>query len=151
MAAISAAAGAGAASPLTGDGRTVVIMCGSAGSRLFPLTIDRPKALLPVANKPVVAYLLDTLQLLGFSEVLLVTTEEFQNSIAQFLTKYNSGEGVTVNPEIVVYPDDTGTADVLRKLKRDDKLRGDSVLVLPGEVRGAGASAWAGIGGRLGG
>ena len=139
------------ATSMSGDGLTVVVMCGSAGSRLFPLTIDRPKALLPVANRPVLAYLLDTLQLLAFAEVVLVTTEEFANSISQFLTTYKSGEGVTINPDIVSYPDDTGTADVLRKLKREDKLRGDSVLVLPGEVRararGPGRGREAGRGG----
>lgn len=48
-----------------------VIMAGGEGSRLRPLTCDRPKPLVPVCNRPVLAYILDLLDLHGFQEVFL--------------------------------------------------------------------------------
>jgi mannose-1-phosphate guanylyltransferase / phosphomannomutase len=46
-----------------------VIMAGGEGSRLRPLTCDRPKPLVPVCNRPVMAYTLDLLAAHGFDEV----------------------------------------------------------------------------------
>lgn len=48
-----------------------VIMAGGEGSRLRPLTCDRPKPLVPVCNRPVLGYILDLLDLHGFQEVFL--------------------------------------------------------------------------------
>ncbi|HLN62198.1 MAG TPA: NDP-sugar synthase, partial [Symbiobacteriaceae bacterium] len=48
-----------------------VIMAGGEGSRLRPLTCDRPKPLVPVCNRPVLAYILDLLAQHGFQEVFL--------------------------------------------------------------------------------
>jgi mannose-1-phosphate guanylyltransferase / phosphomannomutase len=48
-----------------------VIMAGGEGSRLRPLTCDRPKPLVPVCNRPVLAYILDLLVQHGFQEVFL--------------------------------------------------------------------------------
>jgi mannose-1-phosphate guanylyltransferase / phosphomannomutase len=48
-----------------------VIMAGGEGSRLRPLTCDRPKPLVPVCNRPVLSYILDLLDLHGFQEVFL--------------------------------------------------------------------------------
>ncbi|HWI50944.1 MAG TPA: NDP-sugar synthase, partial [Symbiobacteriaceae bacterium] len=48
-----------------------MIMAGGEGSRLRPLTCDRPKPLVPVCNRPVLAYILDLLAQHGFQEVFL--------------------------------------------------------------------------------
>ena len=39
-----------------------IIMAGGEGSRLRPLTCDRPKPLVPVANKPVMEYAIELLK-----------------------------------------------------------------------------------------
>lgn len=44
---------------------TVVIMAGGAGSRLAPLTDGLPKALLPVANRPLITHVLETFERAG--------------------------------------------------------------------------------------
>jgi mannose-1-phosphate guanylyltransferase / phosphomannomutase len=46
-------------------------MAGGEGSRLRPLTCDRPKPLVPVCNRPVMAYTLDLLAQHGFQEVFV--------------------------------------------------------------------------------
>ena len=48
-----------------------IVMAGGLGSRLRPLTLTRPKPMLPVANRPVMAHILDWLRSHGFSEVLV--------------------------------------------------------------------------------
>lgn len=48
-----------------------VIMAGGEGSRLRPLTCDKPKPLVPVCNRPVMAYILDLLAQHGFQEVFV--------------------------------------------------------------------------------
>lgn len=45
-----------------------VILAGGAGTALLPLTLDRPAALLPVANRPVVEHLLEHLVRHGVQE-----------------------------------------------------------------------------------
>lgn len=48
-----------------------VIMAGGEGSRLRPLTFDRPKPLVPVCNRPIMAYILDLLDEHRFQEVFV--------------------------------------------------------------------------------
>src|SRR6266852_6261683 len=51
--------------------RKAIVMAGGQGSRLQPLTLTRPKPLVPVANRPVMAHILEWLRGHGFSEVLV--------------------------------------------------------------------------------
>jgi mannose-1-phosphate guanylyltransferase/phosphomannomutase len=51
--------------------RKAIVMAGGQGSRLRPLTLTRPKPLVPVANRPVLAHILDWLHGHGIAEVLL--------------------------------------------------------------------------------
>lgn len=134
----------------------VVVLCGSAGSRLFPLTAEpgAPKCLLPLANQPVLAYLLASLATLGFAAVHLATTPEFHAPLLAFLALYPGPkpQGLSV---FVAPPGCGGTADVLHAMRQGSAaapdgpvpdatpllqpspppplLRGESVLVVPGE------------------
>lgn len=46
-----------------------IIMAGGEGARLRPLTCERAKPLVPVGNRPVMAYILELLEQHGFTEV----------------------------------------------------------------------------------
>ena len=46
-----------------------VVLAGGRCARMYPLTEKCPKALLPVANRPVIDYCLDLLEKAGFSGV----------------------------------------------------------------------------------
>ena len=48
-----------------------MLLAAGEGARLLPLTINRPKALLPVFGKPVVGYMLDFLRDSGIKEVAI--------------------------------------------------------------------------------
>src|SRR5678815_2631714 len=51
--------------------KKAIVMAGGQGSRLWPLTAARPKPLVKVANRPVIAHILCWLRRHGFSEVLV--------------------------------------------------------------------------------
>ena len=52
--------------------RTAVVLAAGEGTRLYPLTHNRPKPMLPAANRPVLEYVLDALIDAGISKVCLV-------------------------------------------------------------------------------
>ena len=60
-----------------------ILLCAGFGSRMYPLTKDRAKPLLPVAGKPIVGHLVDQLEATeNFDEILVVCNERFH---AQFV------------------------------------------------------------------
>ncbi|MGQ9512020.1 nucleotidyltransferase family protein, partial [Thermodesulfitimonas sp.] len=46
-----------------------IIMAGGEGSRLRPLTCNRPKPMVPVVNRPIMAYCIDLLKKCGIREI----------------------------------------------------------------------------------
>src|SRR5690349_3921530 len=61
----------GTAPARTGKMKKAIVMAGGLGSRLWPLTAARPKPLVSVANRPVIAHILHWLRRHDFSEVLI--------------------------------------------------------------------------------
>lgn len=51
-----------------------VILAGGYGTRLLPLTFTRPKSMLPIAQKPVLFYIINSLVSQGFKEIIITTS-----------------------------------------------------------------------------
>ena len=86
--------------------KAVVLAAGYA-TRLYPLTLDRPKALLPVAGRPMLEHLLERLEEVeGLDEIYVVTNSKF----AAAFESWAASSGSTVR--IV----DDGTSDEETKL-----------------------------------
>ncbi len=47
-----------------------VVIAGGEGSRLRPLTVNRPKPMVPIANRPVMGHLIELLKRHNFSEII---------------------------------------------------------------------------------
>jgi len=60
------------------------IMCGGEGTRLRPLTFERPKPCIPIANRPSIVHLVTHLANLGFTDIV-ITTGYLGDDIAQAL------------------------------------------------------------------
>jgi len=60
------------------------IMCGGAGTRLRPLTFERPKPSIPLLNKPSVGHLVDHLSANGFNDIV-ITLGYLGRNIEQYL------------------------------------------------------------------
>lgn len=52
--------------------RQAVVLAAGLGTRMWPLSATRPKPLVPVANRPLLAHLLDSLRGAGMSETVVV-------------------------------------------------------------------------------
>ena len=62
-----------------------VILAGGKGTRLLPLTKITNKHLLPIYDKPMIFYPLETLKKAGIKEILIVTDGEFLSSFKKLL------------------------------------------------------------------
>lgn len=71
-----------------------VILAAGYATRLYPLTLDRPKALLPVAGRPMVEHQLERLAGIELDEVYLVTNSKFADAFSDWASA--SGSGVRI-------------------------------------------------------
>ena len=55
-----------------------VILAGGKGTRLYPVTKNVPKPLLPVAKKPIINYLVDLFFSFGINEIAVLISQEFK-------------------------------------------------------------------------
>jgi glucose-1-phosphate thymidylyltransferase len=89
-----------------------VILAGGSGSRLYPLTRVTNKHLLPVYNRPMIYYPLDTLVAAGIQDILVVTGG---NSAGEFLRLLRNGKDFGLQQLNFAYQaGEAGIADALR-------------------------------------
>jgi glucose-1-phosphate thymidylyltransferase len=76
-----------------------IILAGGTGSRLFPLTKITNKHLLPVYDKPMICYPLNTLVTAGINEILIVSG---RGHVGHFLELLGSGskDGIRLSYEV---------------------------------------------------
>jgi mannose-1-phosphate guanylyltransferase/phosphomannomutase len=104
-----------------------VVMAGGAGSRLRPLTIHRPKPMIPIVNKPVMAHTLDLLKKHGITEVIVTV-----QYLADFIQDY-FGDGSSLGIRIRYSVEETplGTAG---SVKNAADFLDDTFLVISGDA-----------------
>lgn len=115
-----------------------VILAGGLGTRLLPLTKITNKHLLPVYDRPMIYFPLQTLVDAGIADILLVTGG---NSAGDFLRLLENGEEFGCSLRYAYQRGEGGIADALR-LARDFAV-GESLAVLLGDniyERGIGAA-----------
>ncbi len=102
-------------------------MCGGEGTRLRPLTFERPKPCIPIVNRPSIQHLVSHLSNMGFREVVL-TLGYMGNSIEEAL-----GDGSLFGVEITYVHEKTklGTAGSVKNAQR--YLDGQDFLVVGGD------------------
>jgi glucose-1-phosphate thymidylyltransferase len=109
-----------------------VILAAGYATRLYPLTRNRPKALLPVGGRPILEYQLDRLaEIRGLDEIYVVTNSRFAAAFREWAG--DSGRGVRIL--------DDGTVDEETRLGAIGDLElairseamDDDLLVLAGD------------------
>ena len=87
-----------------------IILAGGHGSRLFPLTKIFNKSLLPVYDKPMIYYPLQTLKQIGITEICIVSGKEH---CGQIMNQLGSGEEYGVDITYRVQEKPGGIAQAL--------------------------------------
>ncbi len=64
--------------------KNAVILCAGAGTKLWPYAQIRCKAMMPVSNKPIVAYSVDALNNLGFDNIVIVGSRFIEEMCSYF-------------------------------------------------------------------
>lgn len=71
----------------------VVILAAGYATRLYPLTLTRPKPLLPVAGQPMIDYVLDNLAPIGgLDRIYVVTNAKFATHFQQWADTYRAAK-----------------------------------------------------------
>ena len=75
----------------------VLILAGGFSTRLYPLTKTSPKALLPLAGKPIVNYAVDQLiSISGLNKWVLVSNHVFVQSFSEWKDQYYPGQNIYI-------------------------------------------------------
>ncbi len=104
-----------------------VIMAGGSGSRLRPLTIERPKPMVPIANKPVLGHILDLLKRHQITEVVI--TVQYLADLIQDYFGDGSSQGMQIHYSVEEVP--LGTAG---SVKNAQKFLDETFLVISGDA-----------------
>ena len=104
-----------------------IIMAGGEGTRLRPVTCGRPKPMVPVANRPMMAHIVDLLARHGFTEIG-VTLQYKPEYIRSY---FGSGAEFGVNMRYYVEDAPLGTAG---SVKNAESFLDRTFLVISGDA-----------------
>lgn len=100
----------------------VIVLAAGYATRLYPLTLDKPKPLLPVAGKPMLEHVMDNLAPIPYIDVVyVVTNAKFADHFQKWADEYSRK-----NPQFCFEVVNDGTTDDSNKLG----AIGDTNLVL---------------------
>ncbi len=105
-----------------------VILAGGTGSRLHPLTKVTNKHLLPVYNKPMIYYPLETLIKAGITEIVIVSGKEHAGN---FMNLLGSGKQFGVRLYYALQDEAGGIAEALNLT--EGIINGDNITVILGD------------------
>lgn len=117
-----------------------ILLAGGFATRMYPLTTNFPKPLLPINGKPIITWLMNDLELVeSIDEVIVVTNHLFFNKFKKWLTDLDTNKKVILYDTMQIIPNVSFgavncIANVYRDLNIDDDtliLAADNVLLFP--------------------
>ena len=112
-----------------------IVLAGGRGTRLSPLTQTISKQLLPVYNKPMIYYPLETLKSMGIEDILIITADRAQCKL--FEAQLGDGSRYGLNLTYTIQKAPRGLPDAFivgEKFIGDSSITlilGDNVFVTP--------------------
>ncbi|ACL76288.1 mannose-1-phosphate guanyltransferase [Ruminiclostridium cellulolyticum] len=104
-----------------------VIMAGGEGSRLRPLTCNRPKPMVPIANKPVMEHIIELLKKYGIRDIA-VTLQYMPEKIKDY---FDDGSEYGVNLRYFTEDVPLGTAG---SVKNAEEFLDETFIVISGDA-----------------
>src|SRR4030042_264399 len=106
--------------------KQAVILAAGEGQRLRPFTVNRPKTMITIADKPILQFVIESLAQNGIRDIILVVGYRKE----QVYDYMGSGDEFGVNITYVTQAQQLGTAHALSLVRY---AVGDEFLVLPGD------------------
>ncbi len=100
-----------------------VILAAGEGTRLRPLTGSRPKAMIPIANRPIIGYVIDSLVKNGIRDIIIVIGYR-KEQVSTYLNQLD------IPVTVVVQDRQLGTAHALKAAEKEIR---EDFLLLPGD------------------
>ncbi len=104
-----------------------VVMAGGEGSRLRPLTLGRPKPMVPVVNKPVMAHIIDLLKKHGITDIIVT----LQYRAEDIQDHFGDGKSMGVNIQYTIEETPLGTAG---SVKLAEEFLDEPFIVISGDA-----------------
>jgi len=105
-----------------------IILHGGHGTRLRPLTHTGPKQLLPIANKPMSQYCVESIREAGITDIAIIIGGLGSNKVREY---YGNGENFGVNLTYIEQDEPRGIADAIRLCK--EFINNEKFLVFLGD------------------
>ena len=105
-----------------------IILHGGHGTRLRPLTHTGPKQLLPIANKPMSQYCIESIREAGITDIAIIIGGLGSNKVREY---YGNGENFGVNLTYIEQDEPRGIAHAIRLCK--EFVNNEKFLVFLGD------------------
>ena len=74
-----------------------IILAAGYATRLYPLTLNQPKALLPIADKPIIDYIVDQIETIeAVDELIVISNEKFFPHFSKWSEERKSRFKITI-------------------------------------------------------
>ncbi len=112
----------------------VLILAAGYATRLYPLTLDQPKPLLPVAGKPMLEHIIDHLATVNdLGEMFIVTNQKFASHFTEWSEKYRREKTAfnfkIINDGTTSDADKLGAIGDIHLVITREKVKGDLLVV----------------------
>jgi len=112
----------------------VLILAAGYATRLYPLTLNQPKPLLPVAGKPMLEHIIDHLaSVKGLGEMFIVTNQKFVQHFTDWSEKYKKEKTAfnfkVINDGTTSDADKLGAIGDIHLVVKNENVKDDLVVV----------------------
>jgi len=111
-----------------------IILAAGYATRLYPLTKNRPKALLPVKGRPIIEFIIDKLKKIKkIDEIIIVSNDKFNSLFVDWANQYEPGISLKVINDLTSSENTRlGSIGDLNFAIQKEKINTD-ILVLAGD------------------